>query len=254
MRGTGPGLRALLFRDLSDATATLRVLLLRVLPLPVLLFLFLLPLGGCATSGFPATELVATGPAGARELVGGLWSAGSESLLIRQSALFEFKGMRVPISGVMKLEPRAKRARLVGLNDMGVKLYDISVAEESSRTNFVVDELARYPGFAEAVALSVRRIFLAPAPSADDRLEIASKSYLLTRESDSGATIRFTLGGADRQILEKSAQGAAESWRVRYYRYRPSRGRLFPGGIVLEDRQAGYRLTLWTERVEPTDE
>ena len=222
--------------------------------LTALLLLTLLPLGGCATVEFAATIPVPTSPASIRALIDGLWSATPGSLLVRQSALFELQGMRVPISGVMRLDPAAKTARLVGLNDMGVKLYDISVDATSSRTNFLVGELASDPGFAEAVALSVRRIFLAPQPAAGDRLEITPESYLLTREGSSGATVRFILGGADRQLLEKSVRGPAESWRVGYYQYRPGPGRLFPGGIVLEDRQAGYRLTLWTEKVEPSDE
>jgi len=41
---------------------------------------------------------------------------------------------------------------------------------------------------------------------------------------------------------------------VRYYRYQRSQGRLFPGGIVLDDERAGYRLTLWIESVEKADE
>lgn len=203
---------------------------------------------------FALTELAPALPSTAAALTGGLWSAGREILMVRQSALFELQGMRVPIAGIMKLDLGARRARLVGMNDMGVKLYDISVDAVSSRTHFVVPELARYPGFAEAVAASVRRIFLAPAPAADDLLRLAPDSYLLSREDAAGGKLLFTLGGAQRQLLETSFRGRAESWRVRYYQYRTGQGGIFPGGIVLDDRQAGYRLTLWIESVEKIDE
>ena len=162
--------------------------------------------------------------------------------------------MRVPIVGVMKLDLGKREARLVGMNDMGVKLYDISVSVASSEAHFMVPDLARYPGFAEAVAASVRRIFLDPQPSAGDLLEITRTSYLLSRVGASGARIRFALGGAEAQLLETSCRGGSEAWRVRYYQYRRSRERLFPGGIVLDDDRAGYRLTLWIESVETTDE
>ena len=214
----------------------------------------LLLLSGCAAQPFAPTELTPTFPRSAAALTGGLWNAGSESLMVRQSALFEFKGMRVPIAGIMKLDLGSKRARLVGMNDMGVKLFDISVDAGSSQAHFIVPDLARYPGFAEAVAASVRRIFLAPEPAADDLLELTPTSYLLSREDAAGSKLRFTLGGAQSQLLEKSCRGPAQSWRVRYYRYRASQGTLFPGGIVLDDDQAGYRLTLWIESVEKTDE
>lgn len=207
----------------------------------------------CSTVPFAPTELTAVPPRTAASLCETLWDSGSGSLLIRQSALFELQGMKVPIDGVMKLDRGARSARLVGMNDMGVKLYDISVDRTSSRANFVIPELARYPGFAEAVALSVRRIFLEPVPSPGDALTLSDKSYLLTREG-SEETLRFLFGGAQAQLLEKTGRGKAGSWRVRYYQYQRQQESLVPGGIVLDDERAGYRLTLWIESVEKTDE
>jgi hypothetical protein len=219
----------------------------------VILGALLLLAGGCASVPFARTELTPTHPRTARELSRGIFSSEAGSLLIRQSALFELQGMKVPIAGIMKLDLASKEARLVGMNDMGVKLYDISVTAASSQAHFVIPDLARYPGFAEAVALSVRRIFLDPVPSPGDTLKRTPEEYLLSREGGAG-TLRFSFGGADAQLLEKSCRGPAESWRVRYYQYQRQQGRLVPGGIVLDDDRAGYRLTLWIESVENTDE
>jgi hypothetical protein len=214
----------------------------------------LLLVSACATVPFAPTELTPTAPRTAAALSGAIWSSGTGSLMIRQSALFEFEGMRVPIAGVMKLDRSAKVARLVGMNDMGVKLYDISVDASSSQAHFIIPELASYPGFAEAVAVSVRRIFLTPEPAPGDTLERTPTNYILTREVGTGGTVRFSFGGAEAQLLEKSFREPAGSWRVRYYQYQRQLGQLFPGGIVLDDDRAGYRLTLWIESVEKTDE
>lgn len=219
-----------------------------------LLGTLLLLVSACATVPFAGTVLTPTVPKSAEALTGELWNSGTGSLMIRQSALFEFNGMRVPIAGIMKLDRTAKSARLVGMNDMGVKLYDISVDAASSQSHFIMPDLASYPGFTEAVAVSVRRIFLVPEPAADDKLERTPKNYLLTRENGAGETIRFIFGGTDAQLLEKSFKGPADSWRVRYYQYQRQPGQLFPGGIVLDDDKAGFRLTLWIESVEKTDE
>lgn len=219
-----------------------------------LIGVFLLLVSACAAVPFADTEPSAMVPRTAAELSGALWSSGTGSIIIRQSALFEFEGMQVPIAGIMKFDRTAKSARLVGMNDMGVKLYDISVNESSSQAHFIIPDLAGYPGFAEAVAVSVRRIFLTPQPSPGDSLERTPMSYLLTRKIGTEGTIRFTIGGADTQLLEKLYHGPAESWRVRYYQYQHQQGQLFPGGIVLDDERADYRLTLWIESVEKTDE
>ena len=213
----------------------------------------LLLLAGCATVPFQPVELTPTAPRSAAELSAGLWSRGGAKLMLRHTALFEFQGMRVPVEAMLQLDPAAGEARLVGMNDMGVKLYDITVLPDASRANFIMPDLARYPGFAEAVAVSVRRIFLAPEPKPGDRLRVTPKSYLLTRE-EGGATVNFTLGGPEAQLLEKSSRGAAGAWRGRYYQYQRRDGRLFPGGIVLDDDRAGYRLTLWIESVESGNE
>lgn len=216
--------------------------------------ILLLLLAACASVPFASSELTPTTPLTTAELSSALWSSGSGNFLIRQSALFELKGMKIPITGIMKLDLKAKVARLVGMNDMGVKLYDISVDRTSSRSNFIIPNLASYPGFAEAVAVSVRRIFLDPEPAPGDTLVRTADTYLLSRANVSGDTIRFTIGGAERQLLEKTFRGPAESWRVRYYQYQQNQGQLFPGGIVLDDDRAKYRLTLWIESMEKTDE
>lgn len=214
----------------------------------------LLVVSACASVPFAANELTPTVPRSAAELSAGLWNSGSGSLLIRQSALFEFEGMRVPIAGIMKLDRSAKVARLVGMNDMGVKLYDISVDAVSSQAHFIIPDLARYPGFAEAVSASVRRIFVTPEPAPGDTYERTPTYYLLTRTEGVGGTVRFTFGGPEAQLLEKTFQGPSGSWRVRYYKYQRTQEHLFPGGIVLDDDRAGYRLTLWLESVEKYDE
>ena len=218
-----------------------------------MLGLLLLLASGCATVPFANTVTTPTTPSSVAELSGALWNSGSGKLLVRQSALFEFGRKSIPIAGIMKLDLAAKSARLVGMNEMGVKLYDISIDVASSKTNFIIPDLAAYPGFTEAVAASVRRIFLYPQPGQGDMLERTATHYLLSRNI-AGGTVAFTLGGADRQILEKTFRGDAESWRVRYYQYQKQQGQLFPGGIVLDDEVAGYRLTLWIESVEKTDE
>lgn len=216
--------------------------------------IILLMLTACTTVPFATTELTPTLPRSAAELTAGLWNSGTANLLIRQSALFELEGMKIPIAGIMKLELKTKVARLVGMNDMGVKFYDISVDRDSSQANFIIPNLASYPGFAEAVALSVRRIFLDPEPLPGDALLRRDNSYLITREIGTKGTIYFTIGGEKLQLLEKTYRGDAESWRVRYYQYQRNQGQLFPGGIVLDDDLAKYRLTLWIESVEKTDE
>lgn len=222
---------------------------------PALLCLLaaLLPAAACTTAPFRPTEPTRTRPATAASLVGNLWTAGNGTFLIRQSGLLEFRGARLPMAGIMKLDTDDKAARLVGMDDMGVKLFDLSVDRKSHRTHYTLPAMDRYPGIAAAVSDSVRRIFLEPEPAGDDALAIDADQYRLSRDRD-GRSILFLLGGQDAQLLKKSCSGPEERWEVRYHEYQRRPDLPVPGGIVLDDYRAGYRLTLWTESVERTDE
>ncbi|HWS15008.1 MAG TPA: hypothetical protein VN450_02340 [Candidatus Methylomirabilis sp.] len=222
---------------------------------PALLCLLaaLLPATACTTAPFRPTEPTRTRPTTAAALVANLWTAGNGTFLIRQSGLLEFQGARMPMVGILKLDTGNKTARLVGMDDMGVKLFDLSVDRRSSRTHFTLPALDRYPGLAGAVSDSVRRIFLEPEPAEGDALAIDPHQYRLSRDRD-GTSIRFLLGGQDAQLQKKSCSGPNERWEVRYHEYRRRLDLPVPDGIVLDDYRAGYRLTLWTESVARADE
>jgi hypothetical protein len=218
--------------------------------LPVLLLCLAL-LAGCAPAPpFAPTPMAPTRQLTAQELIEPLWTR--EAWRIRQSALFEFGGARVPMAGFLLLDPQGGTARLVGLNDMGVKLFDLEVFREGFREHFLLPELGRYPQMSRAVADSVRRIFLAPQPEIGDALHIGGRDYRLSRGADSHTT--FLFGGSGATLLEKNRQGEGEDWRVRYFEYRQAGTFLVPGGILLEDRLANYRLTLWLDEVRKDHE
>lgn len=222
--------------------------------LRLLLLVIMIPaVWGCSSVPFKKTGLVPVKSTTAGVLAKSLWSSGTGKLLIRQSALFEFNGSRTPFEGVIMLDLDKKQARLVALNEMGVKLLDLSVSRSGSEALFVIPGLAVYPGVTAAVGTSVQRIFLTPEPSEDDLLTVGAESYLLTRNSGD-SSIRFLFGGENAQLLEKSYKSRTEQWRVCYYEYLREQRSFFPGGIVLDDDLAGYRLILWLESVEKTDE
>jgi hypothetical protein len=214
----------------------------------LLVSLCLALLAGCAPAlPFASTPTAPTRQLTAQALIDPVWTG--EAWRIRQSALFEFRGARVPMAGFLLFDPRRRTARLVGLNDMGVKLFDLEVSPEGFQEHFLLPELGRYPQLTRAVADSVRRIFLAPQPEADDLLHIGSSDYRLSRSAD-GRQTTFLFGGPAAALLEKNSQGGGEDWRVRYFEYRPEGAFMVPGGILLEDRLAAYRLTLWLDEVK----
>lgn len=202
---------------------------------------------------FAPPALAPTRPLAADELLAPLWTAADAVWRLRQSGLFELHGRKLPLSGFLQLDTRRQTARLVGMNDMGVKLFDLTVTPEATEEHFLLPELAATRGLAGAVATAVRRIYLVPQPRPEDVAAIGRDRYRLSRREASGA-IEFVFGGEPPLLLEKSARGADGEWRTRYYEYRGVAENWLPGGIVLEDARAGYRLTLWLEEARRIDE
>ncbi|WP_432822810.1 hypothetical protein [Trichloromonas sp.] len=205
-------------------------------------------LGGCAGIPFEAPVLGPTRQLTAAELLEPFWLGEAATYRIRQSGLFQLRGMKLPIEGFMELDAGSRYARLVALEGMGLKLFDLTVTADTVEVHHLLPDLRRHPGLAEAVADSVRRIFFLPQPSSADRLEIASRDYRLRRSGSDEVT--FVFGGEPPLLLEKRSQGPSGDWQVGYYQYREMTGRLIPEGIFLQDRRAGYTLTLWLESVK----
>ena len=217
----------------------------------VILCLVLL-LGGCASIPFEQPLLAPTRALTAAELLAADWRTVPGGWRIRQSGLFELRGVRLPMEGFLELDNDGRRVRLVALEGLGLKLFDLTVTVDGVEVHHLLPDLAKDPRLAEAVAASVRRIFLAPRPDAGDRLEIRKRDYRLTRPG--GERVEFLFGGEPPLLLETRVRGAAGDWRVGYYQYREAAGVPIPEGILLQDRRAGYRLTLWLESVKRVEE
>jgi hypothetical protein len=189
----------------------------------------------------------------ATQLATSVWTAQQGVFQLRQTVLFEFRGARVPMAGLMRLDLTQGQVRLVALNDLGVKLFDLEVTQIGEQQHYLLPDIAKIPHFTEAVAASVRRVFLTPRPDGSETLRLTASRCQLTRSNPS-REIRFTFGGNGSQLLATEVDGDQEDWMARYFEYQTAETILYPRGIVLDDRIAGYRLTLWQEEVKRIDE
>ncbi len=213
----------------------------------IVLWLAAMLLGGCASVPFEAPRLGPTRELTVAELLEPFWLDEAAIYRIRQSGVFQLRGMKLPLEGFMELDAGHRRARLVALEGMGLKLFDLTVTAESVEVHQLLPDLRKHPGLPEAVAESVRRIFFQPQPSRDDRLEIGTREYRLRRAGPEELT--FVFGGEPPLLLTKRSEGASGDWRIGYYQYRDMGGQQIPEGIFLQDQRGGYTLTLWLESV-----
>lgn len=189
----------------------------------------------------------------AAQLSAATWTAQSGIYHLRQTVVFEFRGARVPMIGMMRLDLGQRKARLVAVNDLGVKFFDLEVDETGVVEHYLLPNLAQFAHFSEAVASSVRRVFLAPHPSRNDTLTLDVDHYVLQRPYNDG-TVHFVFAGRQPQLVETEVATEHIHWRARYFEYRRFEPISYPRGIIFDDDMAGFRLTMWLEGVEKVDE
>ncbi|MHB8707491.1 MAG: hypothetical protein ACYC9I_01305 [Desulfuromonadales bacterium] len=166
-----------------------------------------------------------------------LWLQQERSWLLRQTALLETGPTRLTMNALLRLDMAQCSARLVAMDDFGVKLFDLTVTATGEDRHFLLPALARIPGIDGLIAASVRRIYLLPVTNGPGE---AGMDHLIA--CDNGL------------LLERSRHLHHESWQVRYLNYREESGIQHPVHVVVDDRGAGWRLTVWTEEVKEDEE
>jgi len=186
------------------------------------------------------------------QLLADCWLASGHRYLCRHSGLLEVFTRKIPLEGVIKIDTSSGEARLVAMDSMGVKLFDLTVRTDSYQLNYLLPLLDEHRQLPEMVAKSVQHIFLPPYPGLDDELHSGQKKYQLTAP---GAGVSFDFVGVPLRLsakVNKGVGGSEETWRADYYQYKKYVGakeQLWaPSGIILED-SSGFRLTLWIQEL-----
>lgn len=216
--------------------------------------LSLLLLGGCSGSFFPPPAVEAFPPGlDSSILAASDWTRQGGPWRLRQTVQFDFQGRQLTMRGLMSLDPVAGTARLIAVDDLGIKLFDLSVYRDHEALHFLLPDLGRYPRLVEAVAIAVRRMFIAPRPQPGDALQFREDGYELQRRKGEVA-ISFLFRGGRARLDTIRSEGAGVDWQVGYYDYHREGELEYPEKILLEDRIAGYRLRLRVEEMRAVHE
>ncbi|MCD6525912.1 MAG: DUF3261 domain-containing protein [Desulfuromonas sp.] len=226
-----------------------------------ILLLFLLLSSGCAKGPFlphPQPPLPISPQLSKTQLLEKCWLAPGHRYLCRHSGVLKLLWREIPLEGMIRFDTTLQQARLVGMDSMGVKLFDLSVTATDHTLNYLLPLLEEHPQLPEMVASSVRHIFLTPNPQPEDRLTRVGEDevyqYVLSSARDE--EVIFTFGGDPVHLQQKTYHFDRRHGRVDYYEYGDQDGdqnvdqdgMLVPAGIVLED-DSGYRLTLWVQEI-----
>ncbi len=210
----------------------------------ITLFLGIFLVAGCARIPFQETALVPLESADPTSVVEKFKAGLPTNFQVLNSVVFEYNWRKFLGLGSVDLNRRDSRFRVVCLNPMGVKLFELSGDRNTIVTDYALDALMQYGDLPAAVGKDIRRIYFDVVPSASAQVSKGKFTISFRQPADAGY-MEYVFAGKDRDLIEKSYYENDDLvWRISYYEYREQDGKHYPQGIVLINYQYGYQLTV----------
>ncbi len=205
----------------------------------ILLFLF-----GCSVVPFQETARVPLAQESPQSFVERFRTGIPDSFQLLNTVVFEYNWRKFSGIGYVDINRRDKIFKVVCLNPLGVKLFELSGDQNSVTNLYTIAAFTRYGDIAAVVGNDIRRIYFDLLPSPEAR--IWKRKYSISFRQPSGpGTLEYVFAGAEGDLIEKNYyHDAGIVWRVSYYEYREQNGMRFPRGILFLNYQYHYRLTV----------
>ncbi len=161
---------------------------------------------------------------------------------LRHTVFVEAEGQVHIVQGFMHLDAKRSDVRIIGMSELGMKLFDISVTPDGHVQSFVSPVMDNsQDALAAQIVLSVRRIFMSFDVSQDFVSYSDSESLLMISRFHGRKVVHeCSLKG---KVLRKTLD-PGRAWDVEYTDYRDINGVYLPGRIAYHDQRAGYKLVM----------
>jgi hypothetical protein len=201
-------------------------------------------LAGCSTVPFerPACVPLSSGQQGT--IVERFQTALPESFQLLNSIVFEYNWRAFSGIGYLDIDRNNRVFKVVCLNPMGVKLFELSGDRNSVTNHYTIAAFSRYGDVTTAVGNDIRRIYFDLIPSPDAR--VWKRRYSVSfRQAHEEGTLEYVFAGTAGDLVEKNYyDDNGLAWQVLYREYREQAGKRYPQGIVFLHYNHGYRLTI----------
>ena len=214
---------------------------------PLLILLALLStFAGCAKPYTPPAEFSPL-PSGTRVACAHPFSALEDTLHLRQTVIWE-AGERVQVmQGIMLFDGRQKQVRLLGLSEIGIKLFDLTVGRDGHEVHLLAPVLGPTRELlARQVAQSVRRVFLTYPDMETAQAFVGPDAVILTDHTGDGNLVLECLPPGE---MVRRVWSPDHRWEADLDDSSRRNDLPLPGRIVYQDHRAGYVLTILLHEV-----
>lgn len=200
-------------------------------------------LAGCAAAvPFPAAAPVELGDADPRAVAERFRQDVPDDFHLLSSIVFEYNWSTVAGLGILDINTREGRYKVVCMNDLGVKLFEFAGDRNGLTHQYVIEPLAKHGNLAATVGEDIKRIYLDMTPAADAVATKRRHSVLFRQWSGEG-TLEYEFAGEGLHLVRKTyREGFNTIWQVSYYEHARKNGKIYPLGVILVNYRYGYRL------------
>jgi hypothetical protein len=167
-----------------------------------------------------------------------------EKVRLLNTIVFDYKWKKFSGIGFVEADSSEKTCSVVCMNQVGIKLFELSIDGETTDTRFALPEFTSRGNFSKAVGEDLRRVHFDLVPSAAAEVE-RTKLAVIFRQQEGKGTVEYVFSGPDRFLTEKTYfEDGNPVWKVSFYEYIEKDGKIYPGGTVLKNYLYDYRLII----------
>ena len=211
---------------------------------------FIAFIAGCSSIPFQETARVSLESADPGALLERFRNNSPESFRLLTTVVFQYNLDKLSGIGYMDINTREKAFTVACINAMGVKLFELSGDKDGTVSHFTLEELNKKGDFAAVIGEDIKRIYFDSAPSSGAKIN--RKKFKIIFDQPYGPGImEYVFAGADGNMAEKKYyEDNILIWRVSFYEYRQKDGKIYPGGIILNNYKYGYSLTVRLKEIQ----
>ena len=157
---------------------------------------------------------------------------------------FQYGGRRMSAIGITDVDVAAETFKVVGLNPMGIKLFDLSGDMRTINSRFVAPAFSQHKNFAQSIAQDIRRIYFhrIPSPSAD--VSVGKYQAVYHNKEGHECLSHIFSGEIPRLTSKQLRRNSSTQWKVQYFEYVKINNYIHPGKIYLKNHKYNYHLTI----------
>ena len=161
---------------------------------------------------------------------------------LMNSVVFAYRHQKFSCLGLIRVDALNQRLTVVGMNHVGVKLFDLSFNNEVIESKYIFSELTKHGDFAKTVCEDIKRTYLDWVPPAESNV-ILEKYKIIFRAPKKDGFLEYVFAGKDNFLIEKHCyMNGRKLWSVFYYKYLLKNRKVFPVEVIV--RHYGYNYYL----------